>query len=1104
MPERLISGFRLSPHQKRLWQLQEAEQRQPYRAQCAVVIEGDLNTEMLITVLRRLVSRNEILRTTFRRFPGVGGPLQVITDRDAIALQVCDLTGLDPGQQQSEIEALFEAIKQEPFDLQLGPIARFSLATLSYFKRVLFISLPALCADAVTLNNLVEAIRSSYAACLHGAGQPEERMQYADLAEVFNELLEAEDAEGGRAFWRKKDLSPLSTLKIPFETRLLSGQAFEPEVLEFNLEAELAARLRGRAQDYGASVYDYLLTVWVLLLWRITGQSEVIVGVASDGRSDERVADNFGLLARHVPVQVRLRSESPFSQVLHEMAEVRQEACEWQDYFSWEHLAVRDADMGEIPFAPFCFQFEESPARVYAEDVVFYIHKKYAYFDKFKISLSCAQRSHGLTTEFHFDSALYSTREITRLAAQFHTLVESAVAYPESSIYEMEMLSAEERRQLLAEASDTNIDRPDKCLHELFEDQAARTPDAIAVVCEGEHLDYRSLNSRANHLARSLQTMGAGSCALVAIYVERSTEMVIGLLGILKAGSAYVPLDPAYPEQRISFMLDDTKAHVVVTQRSLIGRLPDCGAHVLCVDEFDGAECHENPPVVTSPESPAYVIYTSGSTGHPKGVIVSHSNVVRLFSSTRDWFGFNENDVWTLFHSYGFDFSVWEIWGALLFGGRLVVVSHLLSRSPETFYDLLHYEGVTVLNQTPSAFRQLLRVEDLGDHGDLSLRFIIFGGEALEFQSLKSWFERHGDERPRLVNMYGITETTVHVTYRPISSSEIKAASGSLIGRALPDLRIYIVDRQGQLTPIGVPGEIYVSGAGLSAGYLNRAELTAERFVPDPFTNKPGSRLYRSGDLASHLSDADIEYVGRIDNQVKIRGFRVELGEIESTLAEHRSVREAVVLARGRVGDRASSGHAPGSDDPGGSALHGDKQIVAYVACDRWDPTTVSDLRRHVEERLPSYMSPSSYVMLRTFPLTVNGKVDRKALPAPGEMRPDLDIPFTAPRTQVEREVAQVWSEFLHVEPIGIYDSFFNLGGHSLLLTQLASRISETFQVDMPLGAFFENPTVAQITSVITAKQAQQRDPGELAEILDQLKRLSPDEVKELLAYEES
>ena len=582
-----------------------------------------------------------------------------------------------------------------------------------------------------------------------------------------------------------------------------------------------------------------------------------------------------------------------------------------------------------------------------------------------------------------------------------------------------------------------------------------KSPGAVAAVYRDQRLTYGELNSKANQLAHYLRTLGMGPESLVGICVERSLDMVVGLLGILKAGAAYVPLDPDYPTDRLAFMLSDARVTVVLTQAQWTDKLAEYGGKVVCLDtDWDSMarQPHTSPESGTAPDGLAYVIYTSGSTGIPKGVLISHGNVVRLFDATRAWFWFDKNDVWTLFHSYAFDFSVWELWGALLYGGRVVVVPFETSRSPTDFYQLLGREKVTVLSQTPSAFRQLIWADEENTIGEkLSLRLVIFGGEALDVQKLQPWFDRHGDQQPQLVNMYGITETTVHVTYRPLRLEDVQATGKSPIGKPILDLQVYVLDVELNLVPVGVPGEIYVGGHGLARGYLDRPELTAERFIPNPFCDKAGARLYKTGDRAHYLPDGNIEFLGRIDHQVKIRGFRIELGEIESVLGQHPAIREAVVIVR--------------EDIPG------DKRLVAFVVeqeqLDR--AHLLSDLSGFVRAKLPEYMVPSAFVVLDAMPLTPNGKVDRGALPVPGHTSSESAGEFVNARTPTEELLVGIWCEVLGVKEVSVHDNFFDLGGHSLLATVLISRIRNAFHIGLPLQVLFEAPTVAELAEQIEA-----------------------------------
>ncbi len=604
-------------------------------------------------------------------------------------------------------------------------------------------------------------------------------------------------------------------------------------------------------------------------------------------------------------------------------------------------------------------------------------------------------------------------------------------------------------------------------LHELFEQQVARTPGAIALTASAAdgrrlQLTYADLNCRANVVAHRLRAMGVAPTHLVGLHTERNCELVIGILAILKAGGAYLPLDPVYPKDRIAFMIEDAGASLVLTQASMADSLAGVVVSTLCLDD----------PGLTTPDSSkernleptagaadlAYVIYTSGSTGQPKGVCVTHHNVVRLFTSTSAWFAFSAADVWTLFHSYAFDFSVWEIWGALLYGGRLVSVPLNVSRSPDAFRDLLLREKVTVLNQTPTAFSQLIDADVAQPQAAFALRYVIFGGEALTLRSLKPWIDRHGDAAPRLVNMYGITETTVHVTYRIITNADLTSNSGSVIGVPIPDLQLFVLDSNGEPTPPGVAGELYVAGGGVARGYLNRPGLTAERFLPTAVDAGPSARMYRSGDLVRRLPDGDLEYIGRIDQQVKIRGFRIELGEIEARLRACDGVREAIVLAR--------------EDTPG------EKRLVAYyIAGTLTDaetgitdssaaPPSTENLRERLAAQLPEYMVPAAFVALQTLPLTPNGKVDRKALPAP-DVRAYASKEYETPLGDLETALASIWSEVLGLERVGRRDNFFALGGHSLLAVRVASRVRRRLGIELDLGEFFDKPELMALAGAM-------------------------------------
>jgi amino acid adenylation domain-containing protein len=681
---------------------------------------------------------------------------------------------------------------------------------------------------------------------------------------------------------------------------------------------------------------------------------------------------------------------------------------------------------------------------------------------KFELTWAMVETEQGLEGTIEYRRDLFEAPTIERLSRHFTRLLEAAVADAHRRLSELPLLSEAERRQLLGWNAAAPEAGRETTLTALWEVQVRRAPEAPAVTCGDETLTYGDLDRRANRLGRHLRRLGVGPESRVGLLLERSLEQVVGVLGILKAGGAYVPLDPSAPPQRLAYLCEDSGIAVLVTDDR--PELPPVDTVIRLGDPGEGLEEDDrNLEPVVGPDNLCYVIYTSGSTGLPKGVLVRHGSVARLLSATERWFGFGAADVWTLFHSHSFDFSVWETWCALACGGRLVVVPYWVSRSPEAFWWLLAGEGVTVLNQTPSAFQQLIQADGEkteAERAGLALRLVIFGGEALDLGSLRPWYAHHAPDAPRLVNMYGITETTVHVSYRPLDVADLAASHRSPIGVAIPDLCLRLLDAHLQLVPVGVPGEICVGGAGLARGYLGRPELTAERFVPDPFSGEPGARLYRSGDLARYRPDGELDYLGRRDQQVKVRGFRIELGEIEAALLAHGGVRSAVVLPR--------------------QDLTAGVSLVAYVEAAR-GAAPVAQLRELLRNRLPEYMVPAAYVLLESMPLTVNGKLDRKALAAL-PLEPGKAGVGEAPRTPSEELVAGIFAEVLKLEGVGPGADFFELGGHSLLATQVASRVRALFGVDLAVRAVFEAPMVAALARRIESQRAGERS-AELAVI---------------------
>ncbi len=801
-----------------------------------------------------------------------------------------------------------------------------------------------------------------------------------------------------------------------------------------------------------------LLAGFELLLSRYAGQDDVIVGSTIANRTRPELETLIGFFVNTLALRLDLSGDPTYAGLLARTRELTLGAYAHQD-MPFEKLVAEvqpERDLSRSPLFQVLFQLQNAPTgSIELPELTLTPLSAPGQTAKFDLVVNVVETPQGLWWQWKHNSDLFDRATVARMSHHLETLLAEVAAGADRPISQLSLLGETETHQLVAEwggARSVFGGGGVFCLHERFAARVAEDPQAPAVTFEGETLSYGELDRRADRLAYTLRSWGIGSGELVGLCLERSAELVVALVGVLKAGAAYVPIDPDYPGERIAYLLKDSGVPVLLTQTSLAASLPELPCRILHLElVYDREQPALDLPRVR-PEDPAYVIYTSGSTGSPKGVVVTHANVARLFAATDAWFGFGREDAWTLFHSHAFDFSVWEIWGALLYGGRLVVVPYWVSRSPEAFYDLLRRERVTVLNQTPSAFRQLLWAEEAklnGHEPELALRYVIFGGEALELASLTPWIARHGDRRPELVNMYGITETTVHVTYRPVRAEDVEAARGSVVGRAIPDLALQVLDRSFRPVPIGVPGEICVGGAGLALGYLGQPELTAERFVPDPFGDlrgEPGARLYRSGDLARRLPDGDLEYLGRIDHQVKIRGFRIELGEIETALCLHPAVREAVVMARDLAGER---------------------QLVAYVAADPQAAPTLGELRSFAAARLPDYMLPSALVALPALPLTAHGKVDRRALPEPERARPQGERGRVAPRNEMETFLAGLFRDTLSLEEAGIHDDFFELGGNSISGAILINRLQEAISEVVQVVVIFDAPSVAKLAEYL-------------------------------------
>jgi amino acid adenylation domain-containing protein len=1061
----------LSFAQRRLWFLDHLEPGSAaYNIPGAVRLRGTLDLAALDAVLSEIVRRHEALRTIFPA--RAGQPSQLILAVAALRAPLVDLAALPAELRERAALDLAAAEARTPFDLAGGPLLRLRFLRLGAADHLVLVSLHHIVSDGWSRGALVREVVALYRAVAQGEPSPlpELPIQYADYAAWQQAWLAGATLDAEMDYWRRQLSSGGGgeLLQLPFDRPRPAVYSHRGRRLAIAWPAELAAAVAALGRERGATLFMTHLALFQALLARYTGQDVIRVGTPIAGRDRVELEALIGFFTNTLVLATDVSGSPSIGDLLRRVRDTALDAHRHQN-LPFERLVDElqpRRDLSHTPLFQVAFVLQNAPQERFAlpglELSLVDLETGTAKFDlTLNLSDGGSDERGGLSGVLEYNTDLFDEATIARAAGHLERLATEAARHPESPLWELPLLTEAERESLLFAAAIRDSYAATECLHEIFAARAHAAPQSVALRCDGEEMTYGELERRANDLARRLALLGVGCDDLVALCAEPSFDLPVGILGILKAGAAYLPLDPSYPEERLAFYLEDSGAVALVGRRHLVDRLPSGVPRVdLAEVETDAATGMPLPAHRGTPAQRAYVIYTSGSTGRPKGVAVSHANAVRLFAATDAWFDFGPDDVWTLFHSSSFDFSVWEIWGALLYGGRLVIVPHAVSRSPEAFYALLGSEGVTSLSQTPSAFRQLIRAAVESGERVPSLRCVVFGGEALETRMLRPWFDLYGDRQPRLINMYGITETTVHVTYRPIERADLEAP-GSRIGVPIPDLALHLLDRAGGLVPVGVAGEMCVGGAGVARGYLGRPELTARRFVPDPWSSEPGARLYRSGDLARRTSSGDLEYLGRIDEQVKIRGFRIELGEIESALADLPQVAGATVLAR--------------TDDRGG------RRLVAYVVT-AGGLLGIETLRRALAERLPDYMVPAQIVFLAELPLTGNGKLDRRALPDPAAERPDLGAAYRAPSTPAEEILAGVWSRVLGVDRVGVHDNFFALGGDSILSLQIVALARER-GLEVSLHQIFQQQTIAELAPL--AAMAGGGDGCSMAECLE-------------------
>jgi len=1059
----------LSFAQQRLWFLNELEPGSAfYNIPVVLRLSGPLNVPVLEQTLTEVIRRHELLRTTFVTSAD-GTPYQQINAAAPFKLAIEDLSGLEPAERQAEAQRRASAEAQKPFDLAWGPLLRVSLLRLAEEDHVAMVTLHHIISDAWSTDVFVREVATLYDTYSKGDESPlaELPVQYGDFAVWQRDWLSGAVLEEQLGYWRDHLGGELAVLNLPTDRPRPPVQSYRGAHQTLMLSAELRARVKELCRSEGVTFYMALLAAFQVLLHRYTRQNDIVVGTPIAGRNRAETEGLIGFFVNTLVMRTDLSGEPSFKEVLRRVREVSLGAYAHQD-LPFEKLVEElqpERDLSRHPLFQVMFETPNPPSegmqlsKLQMESII--VDDATAKFD---LTMLVAEHGDGMSVRLDYCIDLFEAATITRLGQHFENLLTGLLADPSRAVGDVPLLTEDEREQLLGESNETTQQFPHElCFHQLFAAQAERSPEATAASFAGRSWTYRELDQRTNQLARCLQENGLRTEQRVGVYMERGLELLESMIAIFKAGGVYVPLDPLYPKDRLAFLLSDAEISVLLTRESLLEHLPEHDLPLICVDrdwnKNIATQSHSALANSTLPDNLAYVIYTSGSTGKPKGAMIEHRGMVNhLFAKIHD-LDLSANDVVAQTASQTFDISVWQLLVPLLQGGRVEIFADEIAHHPLRLFATATKEQVTILEVVPALLRGLLEETDAAEACESSrLRWLIVTGEALPPGLCRQWLELRPDVP--LLNAYGPTECSDDVAHFAIREPLPVEATLTPIGRPVSNIRLYVADEKLRLLPAGVVGELYAAGTGVGRGYLNQPDLTAEKFLPDPFSSEPGARIYRTGDLARFNAHGNIEFLGRLDHQVKVHGFRIELGEIETALRQYEGVSEAVVMVNG------------------GS-------LRAYLVAGDENSLAVDELRHHLKGVLPEYMIPTGFVMLEALPLTSNGKIDRRAL-AQLETA-ETDRVYVPPRTAVEEVVAAIWAEVLKLERIGIHDSFFDLGGHSLLSIQVLTRLQKTFHVDLPLRALFEYDTVAGISQRIVAMEAR---PGQMEKIAEIVKRI--------------
>ncbi|BDI19702.1 hypothetical protein ANSO36C_55040 [Nostoc cf. commune SO-36] len=1051
----------LSFAQQGLWFINQLTPNTPtYNIPIVINLQGCVNLTALQDSLNEIIKRHEVLRTSFTVVDEQ--PVQVINQVESLNLIVEDLRELPETERDRTVQRLASEFAQQPFDLSAQSLLRAKILQINDKNSYLILTLHHIIADGWSIGVLIKELTTLYEAFSAGKPSPLVKLpiQYGSFVNWQQKWLDYQRIQPLLTYWKQKLRGELPVLNLPTDRPRSPIQTFKGAQAKLVLSQTLTKELKNLSRQQRVTLFMTLLAAFKILLYRYTGQADIIVGSPIANRNRAEIQSLIGLFVNVLVLRTDLSGDLSFQELLAQVKSTALEAYIHQD-LPFEKLVEEfqpSRDLSYNPLFQVMFVLQNLPKpNLNLTDVSVSYEEGYNGTSKFDLTLFMEDCERGLIATCEYNTHLFNADSINRMLGHFQTLLENIVSNPEQCISRLQILTPSEIQQLLIDWNDTKTDYPqDKCIHQLFEEQVEKTPDAIAlsarsanaVAFEHQKLTYRELNNRANQLAHYLQKLSVKPEILVAICIERSPLMLVAVLGILKAGGAYLPLDTAHPKERLAFILEDTKSPILLTEQKLVEKLPTDDIKVVCLDtDWEGIAQNfsQNPICKTDSANLAYVIYTSGSTGKPKGTLIPHQGLINYLNWCTKEYTVERGKGTTVHSSLAFDLTITSLFSPLLVGRQVELIPE--EQGIESLGNALRQESsLSLVKITPAELLLLSEQLSSKEVADITRAFII-GGENLLTESISFW--KRFAPNTMLVNEYGPTETVVGCCIYRVPKDEIESSSVP-IGQPIANTQLYVLDQCHQPVPIGVPGELYIGGAGLARGYLNRPELTAAKFIPHPFSSEPGVRLYKTGDLARYRSDGNLEFLGRIDHQVKVRGYRIEIGEIEGLLGQHPEVQEAIVVMWEDVPNN--------------------QRLVAYFVANTETAPTTSNLRNFLKEQLPEYMLPSAFVQLKTLPMTTNGKINRRALPVPDGDRPELEQVYVAPRSEMERAIARVWQEVLHVDNVGINDNFFDLGGHSLLIVQVNNQLRAIFQQDIPIVTMFQNPTIYSLAQHLSQK----------------------------------